>query len=311
MIPQNHRTPELEGTHQDHRVQLLGPQRTTPKKKKQSRCLTALSKQFLNSGSLPQSCDLPQRALPALGTSRSTHGAAQGATQPHASSSRPHKSLGWGGNRGGAGLPASAARFPRCPGAAQPPPPGLGCKAGGRGEGTRRSGQGSARGCSALRRRSRSSATGTGEGGGSAGPARWGCPEPGLPPVRSTPRHPLWAGEPKAARFRPEEAAGRAEPAPSGGEDSAAQLAISKRANCRAGAWAGKHKAEITRWVPGEIKGACCRSRRHTQRCHRGRCARPRASGGSGCNSPAPTALAANTAPGTPAAQRRSPPGGR
>lgn len=139
-----------------------------------------------------------------------------------------------------------------------------------------------------------------GRGGGSAGPARWGCPEPGLPPVRSTPRHPLWAGEPKAARFRPEEAAGRAEPAPSGGEDSAAQLAISKRANCRAGAWAGKHKAEITRWVPGEIKGACCRSRRHTQRCHRGRCARPRASGGSGCNSPAPTALAANTAPGTP-----------
>lgn len=72
------------------------------------------------------------------------------------------------------------------------------------------------------------------------------------------------AGEPKAARFRPEEAAGRAKPAPSGGEDSAAQLAISKRANCRAGAWAGKHKAEITRWVPGEIKGACCRSRRHT-----------------------------------------------
>lgn len=187
MIPQNHRTPELEGTHQDHRVQLLGPQRTTPKKKKQSRCLAALSKQFLNSGSLPQSCDLPQRALPALGTSRSTHGAAQGATQPHASSSRPHKSLGWGGNRGGAGLPASAARFPRCPGAAQPPPPGLGCKAGGRGEGTRRSGQGSARGCSALRRRSRSSATGTGERGGQRRPCPLGVPRAWAAP---RPQHP-------------------------------------------------------------------------------------------------------------------------
>lgn len=196
MIPKMFSNPDDPTESQNTRVgrDPPGPSRPTagtpkdhPQKKKQSRCLTALSKQFLNSGSLPWSCDLPQGALPALGTSRSTHGAAQGATQPHASSSRPHKSLGWGGNRGGAGLPASAARFPRCPGAAQPPPPGLGCKAGGRGEGTRRSGQGSARGCSALRRRSRSSATGTGERGGQRRPCPLGVPRAWAAP---RPQHP-------------------------------------------------------------------------------------------------------------------------
>lgn len=34
----------MEGTHKDHRVQLLGPQRTTPQKK--TTCLRALSKHY-------------------------------------------------------------------------------------------------------------------------------------------------------------------------------------------------------------------------------------------------------------------------
>lgn len=66
--------------------------------------------------------------------------------------------------------------------------------------------------------------------------------------------------EPKSAQFHPKDAFGRAK------HRSVEQrgLAISKRANCRAGARAGNHRAEITRWIPSEIKGAYCRRQRHS-----------------------------------------------
>ena len=108
----------------------------------------------------------------------------------------------------------------------------------------------------------------------------------------SQPPHPTVerkTDEPKSARFHPKDAFGRAK------HRSAEQrgLAISKRANCRAGARAGNHRAEITRWIPSEIKGAYCRRRRHSL--GRPHCVAHSGAPGSACNTRLLTWLTGNT----------------